>query len=184
MLVILVCLLYGLATGEFAGIIGEYWLGQEPERYPEQKGLWKMAPVPAIKPGGTQTSDSRTSNFLLVPKVSKNPDLAWEYIKFTCYNPLNDAIQNTVNFEWVIPSWNPMNEVPLATADNPFFGQPVRALGMQWSDGAQYLNMPPEFRDALAIHGVEVSEAVLENKTPQEAMASAKEQIEELLAKR
>jgi len=174
----------GLSIGEFAGIIGPYWLGQEPERYPDQKGLWKMAKIPALKAGGTQASDTRFSNFLLVPKVSQNPELAWEYIKYTVYNPTNEAIQNTIDFEWVIPSWNPMNEHPLGQRENPFFGQPVRSDAMKWSDGAQYLNMPPEFRDALKIEQVEVSEVLLGNKTPEEAMATAKGQIDELLAKR
>jgi multiple sugar transport system substrate-binding protein len=173
-----------LSTGKCCSILGEYWFGQEPERFPEQKGLWAMAKPPAIKEGGTRASDSRTSNWYIVPKISKNVDLAWEYIKFTAYNPTNEAIQNTIDFEWVIPSWGPMNEPPLGNRVNPFFGEPVRSQAAEWAKEAVVLNCPPEFNDSQKAMFVEVMKAATGEKTPQQAMDDAKKQVEELMSKR
>ena len=174
----------GLATGEIVGLIGEYWFGQEPERFPDQSGKWGFEPVPAIKAGGTQATDSFTSNWLIIPKVSKSPDIAWEYIKFTCYNPESEAIQNTIDFEWVIPSYQPMNDHPLGQRDNPFFGKPVRSLASQWAADAVTLNCPPEFPDVQKIYMVELSAAAKGDKTAQEAVDKAMEEAQKVMALR
>ena len=53
-----------------------------------------------------------------------------------------------------------------------------------WDRKIRENNIPPEFGDARGIVGIEVMEVVNGNKTPEEAMASAKEQIKDLISKR
>jgi ABC-type glycerol-3-phosphate transport system substrate-binding protein len=101
-----------------------------------QDGKWRLQKLPAFTPGGNQNSRNSGSTFF-IPKQSKNVQAAWEFLKFTQADPVNQLKQFQGFFLF------PSNK---KTYTLPEFDQPVPFLGGQkanaiWAD--IYLNAPP-----------------------------------------
>lgn len=140
-----------------------------------QDGKWRVEKLPAFTPGGNRNARNSGSTFL-IPKQAKNPQLAWEYIKFTQTVPENQLTQFQKYF--LFPSNKKTYELPGFDAPVPFLGgQKANSI---WAD--IYLNAPPyRFTSHYAVAVAAVNNAIAKvlggGTSPAAGLKSAADQV-------
>ncbi len=85
---------------------------------PDQSGKWAIAKLPAFTDGGSRASNQGGS-LLTITKQSKNPDVAYEFIKYA----LASEEGNTVMLKYgLFPSWTPFYSNEAFNSKWEYFG--------------------------------------------------------------
>ena len=172
-----------LDEGETLCAVCPDWLiGNMARDYPQLAGRLKAMPLPAVTPGGSRTS-TVGGTMIGIPKQSKNPDLAWEAIKFLYYD--NAARAERFRETRVLPAlktcWsNPAISQPEGFIADPPLGQ----LLIQNSD------VPPFYQGRFGAEAAEEESKActvgIDVRTPEEGYAALKrgaDRIRELMRK-
>jgi ABC-type glycerol-3-phosphate transport system substrate-binding protein len=136
---------------------------------PEMSGMWGIEPVPWGAPD--RPNDAATGGACLsIPKNAANPDLAWEFIKFSM------TPENQVEYFKIVagvPSLKTSWTDPAFDEINPFFGIPLGRSVAEWSLRAAPMQLPSlEVGDLI---GEAITKATTGEATAQEALNEAKE---------
>lgn len=112
------------SNGQVATIPSAVWYaGTMMNSAPKQKGDWGLMPLPAFTKNGNHEANYGGS-VLAITKDSKNPDAAWDFIKYSLYTVPGENIQLKYG---LFPSWQPYYTAKGTTFDQtfPYFGIPL-----------------------------------------------------------
>jgi multiple sugar transport system substrate-binding protein len=163
----------GFKKGTVATQFSGAWLEGHLKNWmaPETKGLWRVQQLPNLQYA------SWGGSFYGIPSVSKNKDIAWEFIKFI-----------TTTEESQIAGFKAIGAFPslLAAQDDNVFNDPVDFLGGQkarllWRDAARKVKpVDANKYDRIAneIVSAALSQVLNEGKDIKAALAEAKGLIE------
>jgi ABC-type glycerol-3-phosphate transport system substrate-binding protein len=158
-----------LKGGEAMAIMYGSWFATElASGAPEMSGQWSIAPVPWGKPG--RPNDAATGGACLsIPTNAANPDLAWEFLKFTM------TPENQVEYFKIVsgvPSLKTSWTDPAFDEVNDYFGIPLGSSVAEWSLRAAPMQLPSiEVGDLI---GEAITKATTGEATPKEALDEAK----------
>lgn len=163
----------GFKRGTIATQLSGAWLAGHLNNWlaPNTKGMWRAAQLPEKAYG------SWGGSFYTIPKVSKNKEMAWEFIQMMTLNP-----------EMQLSAFKSQDAFP-ALVDvhkDPFFDQPIEFLGGQkarllWRDAANKITAVDVHKlDPIAeeIINTEMDKVLDQGKDVKTALADAKALLE------
>lgn len=130
----------------------------------------------ALEPGNTQKAHHFFSNGVAISKNTKNPDAAWEWVKF--YTSSQEAAEIRVASSWELPALT--NETLLAA----YLEQSPPESREVVFEALNTLVVPPvieSWNELTDIVGQELEQAKLGQKTPEKALQDAKIALEQLI---
>jgi len=157
-----------LSGGDAMGVMHGSWFATEiASGAPDMAGQWAIAPVPWGEAG--RPVDAATGGACLsIPTGAAEPDLAWEFIKFSM-TPENQ----TEYFKIVagVPSLKTSWGDPAFDEINEYFGIPLGRSVADWSLRAMPMQLPSlEVSDLI---GEAIYKATTGEATPKEALDEA-----------
>jgi lactose/L-arabinose transport system substrate-binding protein len=157
-----------LKSGEAMAIMYGSWFATEiASGAPEMTGQWGIAPVPWGAPD--RPNDAATGGACLsIPVGAENPDMAWEFIKYSM-TPANQVEY----FKIVagVPSLKTSWPDPAFDEVNPYFNIPLGRSVADWSLRAEPMQLPSmEVADLI---GEAIQKATTGQATAQEALDEA-----------
>lgn len=155
-----------LSGGEVMGVMHGSWFATEiASGAPDMSGQWAISTVP-FGPAGRPFHSATGGASLSIPTGAAEPDLAWEFIKYSM-TPENQAEY----FKIVagVPSLKTSWDDPAFDEVNPYFGIPLGRQVADWSLGAMPMQLP-----SLEVSDL-IGEAIYQATTDQ---ASAKEALD------
>lgn len=156
--------------GDLMGILNGSWYATELASVaPEMAGQWAIAPVP-FGPAGRPNDAATGGACLSIPTQAAEPDLAWEFIKFTM-TPENQA--EYFRIVSGVPSLRTSWTDPALDEVNDYFGIPLGRSVADWSLRAMPMQLPSmEVADLI---GEAIVMATTGQATVQEALDQAAE---------
>lgn len=157
-----------LSGGDVMAVMHGSWFATEiASGAPDMAGQWAIEPVPWGAPD--RPNDAATGGACLsIPTNAAEPDLAWEFIKFSM------TPENQVEYFKIVagvPSLKTSWDDPAFDEVNPYFGIPLGASVAEWSLRAVPMQLPSmEVADLI---GEAITKAMLGEATPQEALDEA-----------
>lgn len=157
-----------LKAGEVMGVMHGSWFATElASGAPEMAGQWGIAPVPWGEAG--RPNDAATGGACLsIPTNAANPDLAWEFIKFSM------TPENQVEYFKIVagvPSLKTSWSDPAFDEVNEYFNIPLGRSVADWSLRAVPMQLPSiEVSDLI---GEAITKATTGQATPKEALDEA-----------
>jgi len=128
-----------LQGGDAMAVMRGSWFATElASGAPDLTGKWAIAPLPWGEAGRTYTAATGGA-CLSIPKQAKQPDLAWEFMKFAL-TPENQ----TEYYKIVagVPSLKTSWGDPAFDEINPYFGQAIGRLVADWSLAVMPMQLP------------------------------------------
>lgn len=157
-----------LSGGEVMGVMQGSWFATElASGAPDMAGQWSITTVPFGAPGRTFHSATGGAS-LSIPTGAAEPDLAWEFIKYSM-TPENQ----TEYFKIVagVPSLKTSWDDPAFDEVNAYFDMPLGRNVADWSLGAMPMQLPSlEVADLI---GEAIYKATTGGATAQEALDEA-----------
>lgn len=157
-----------LSGGDVMGVMHGSWFATEiASGAPDMAGQWAIAPVPWGEAG--RPFDAATGGACLsIPNQAAEPDLAWEFIKYSM-TPENQAEYfrivagvPSLKTSWTDPAFDEINE---------YFGIPLGRSVADWSLRAMPMQLPSmEVADLI---GEAITKVTTGQATPQEALDEA-----------
>ena len=171
-----------MQDGKILSILAPDWyVGLLQSQVPQMSGKWKAISLPAWEHGGRRTT-TRGGTMIGITKQCKNPDLAWEFLKFTYFD--RASLINRFETTLIIP--------PLRAAwDAPALKQPLEYLGGQ-PLGELFIelapNIPPRYQnpywsEAADLLNNAIFAAVTEKQTPRQVLTELAEKVRTTIAK-
>jgi ABC-type glycerol-3-phosphate transport system substrate-binding protein len=117
---------------------GSWWATEVASGAPEQEGKWGIAPLP-WGPAGRQYTAATGGACLSIPTKAKEPELAWEFMKFA------ESFENQVEYYKIVagvPSLETSWADPAFDEINPYFGVPLGRLVADWSLSVMPMQLP------------------------------------------
>mgnify|MGYP001082243990 CR=1 FL=1 len=157
-----------LKSGEAMAIMYGSWFATEiASGAPEMAGQWGIAPVPWGAPG--RPNDAATGGACLsIPVGAENPDMAWEFIKYSM------TPENQVEYFKIVagvPSLKTSWSDPAFDEVNSYFNIPLGRSVADWSLRAEPMQLPSmEVADLI---GEAIQKATTGQATAQEALDEA-----------
>ncbi|MGB8252427.1 MAG: extracellular solute-binding protein [Anaerolineaceae bacterium] len=128
-----------LQGGDVMAVMRGSWFATEiASGAPDLTGKWAIAPLPWGEAGRTYTAATGGA-CLSIPKQAKEPDMAWEFMKYAL-TPENQ----TEYFKIVagVPSLKTSWGDPAFDEINPYFGQAIGRLVADWSLAVMPMQLP------------------------------------------
>lgn len=171
-----------MQDGKILSILAPDWyVGILKSQVPQMAGKWKAIGMPAWEEGGRRTT-TRGGTMIGITKQCKNPDLAWELIKFTYFN--RDGLANRYETTMIIP--------PLKSAwDVPIFHESEEYLGGQ-KIGKLFIDLvpdlPPRYQnpywsEASDLLNDAIFDVVTEKQTAKKALTELAQKVREIISK-
>ena len=171
-----------MQDGKILSVLAPDWyVGLLKSQVPQMSGKWKAISMPAWEPGGRRTT-TRGGTMIGITKQCRDPDLAWELLKFTYFD--SPGLINRYETTSIIP--------PLKAAwDAPIYKKPDAYLGGQ-SIGELFIklapDLPPRYQnpywsEAADLLNDAIFAAVTEKQTPRQALTQLAEKVRSLIAK-
>ena len=157
-----------LKGGDAMAILNGSWYATElASGAPEMKGEWAIAPVP-FGPEGRPNDAATGGACLSIPTQAKEPELAWEFIKYSM-TPENQA--EYFRIVAGVPSLKTSWTDPALDEVNDFFGVPIGRSVADWSLRAAPMQLPSlEVADLI---GEAITKATTGEATAKEALDEA-----------
>jgi multiple sugar transport system substrate-binding protein len=157
-----------LKGGDGMAILNGSWFATEiASGAPEMQGQWAIAPVP-FGPAGRSNDAATGGACLSIPTKAAEPELAWEFIKYTM-TPENQA--QYFRIVAGVPSLKTSWTDPALDEVNEFFGVPIGRSVANWSLRAAPMQLPSmEVADLI---NEAVTKATTGEATPKEALDEA-----------
>ncbi len=169
-----------MKEGIVLGILAPDWyIGSVKRFIPELAGKWRAMPLPAWREGERRTS-TWGGTMIGITKQSKNPDLAWSFVRFAYMD--DEALANRYRKTTIIPPIRSAWSNPVFAEADPYLGGQV--LGRTLTDlgddiPAFYLN--PYWAEGSDLLRQTVHEAAQGIRTPAEALSNLADQIRALM---
>jgi multiple sugar transport system substrate-binding protein len=130
----------------------------------------------ALEPGNTQKAHHFFSNGVAISKNTKNPEAAWEWVKF--YTSSQEAAEIRVASSWELPALTDETLLAAYLEQSPPESREVVF------EALNTLVVPPvieSWNELTDIVGQELEQAKLGQKTPEQALQDAKVALEQLI---
>ena len=159
-----------LKGGDAMAILNGSWFATEiASGAPEMEGQWAIAPVP-FGPAGRSNDAATGGACLSIPSQAAEPDLAWEFIKYSM-TPENQA--EYFRIVAGVPSLKTSWTDPALDEVNEYFGIPLGRSVANWALRAAPMQLPSlEVADLI---GEAITMATTGEATVQEALDEAAE---------
>ena len=119
-----------MKEGIVLGILAPDWyIGSVKRFIPELAGKWRAMPLPAWREGERRTS-TWGGTMIGITKQSKNPDLAWSFVRFAYMD--DEALANRYRKTPIIPPIRSAWSNPVFAEADPYLGGQV--LGKTLTD--------------------------------------------------
>lgn len=133
-------LMTAIEQGEIAAVAyGVWFAGTLSYAAPEQRGKWKVMPLPAITRGGSHAANSGGSVAVLA-NHSRHPQEAWEFLHFCLNTPEGELAQLRLG---LFPAYKPLYHTPEFESVDPFIGLSVNKRFAQDLDKLKPLRRGP-----------------------------------------
>ena len=171
-----------MQDGKILSVLAPDWyVGILKSQVPQMSGKWKAIALPAWEHGGRRTT-TRGGTMIGITKQCKNPNLAWELVKFAYLD--RDGLINRYETTRIIP--------PLKSAwDDPIYKEPDTYLGGQQL-GELFIELSPElppryqnpyWSEAADLLNDAIFAAVTEKQTPREALTELADNVRSIISK-
>ena len=146
---------------------GSWWISDVSSGAPEQAGKWGVAPLPwgpADRPYDAATGGACLS----IPTGAKEPELAWEFLKFA------ESTPNQVEYYKIVggvPSLKTSWSDPAFDEVNEYLGVPLGRLVADWSLRTMPMQLPSQ--EVGDLIGDAITLATTNQATPKEALDEA-----------
>lgn len=119
-------------SGKIASVVSGVWIMGSIKSVPDQKGKWRVAPIPSLAiPGATHASNQGGSSWYVLTK-GKNTKEAIEFLKATFASD-TDMYQTLLVERGALATYLPANHGYAYQVNDPFFGkQPVFSYFSKW----------------------------------------------------
>jgi ABC-type glycerol-3-phosphate transport system substrate-binding protein len=168
---------YGLmAEGQIAAALGADWYGGFiKNNVADTSGLWRAAPLPAFEEGGSRTSTHGGTAYTITNQ-SEHPEEAWKFIEFALFNEENKIFEWEVN-NLIPPVLSHLDNEALLQPDAFFDNQSLGALYMELAPEVPFQARGPWFNEASTLVGNAVFQAVSGEKTAEQALKDAADEL-------
>ena len=168
---------YGLmAEGKIAAAIGADWYGGFiKNNVADTAGLWQAAPLPAFEAGGARTSTHGGTAYSITAQ-SEHPEEAWQYIEFALFNEANKIFEFEVN-NLLPPVLSHLDNEALLGPDPYFNNQSLGELFLELAAEVPHQTRGPWFNEASTLVGNAVFEATQGEKSAEQALTDAAEEL-------
>ncbi len=170
----------GLVTGTKEGKAtstptAAWWTGTLTGEMPELKGKFGVVPLPGFTADGTRTSNVGGST-LSIPAQSKNPDLAWEFLRSVLASRTNQV--SMLKREGLFPSYLPALDDPYLSRKQDYFGgQATNAVFARLAQSIPPVEYTDDDAKATDIVTAAVNSATLRGKDPRSVLKAAADQL-------
>ena len=168
---------YGLmAEGKIAAALGADWYGGFiKNNVADTAGKWRAAPIPAFEAGGARTSTHGGTAYSIT-RQSEHPEEAWKFVEFALFNEDNKIFEWEVNN--LLPPILSHLENEALQAPDPFFdNQSLGALFLELAPEVPHQSRGPWFNEANALVSNAVFQAVSGEKTAEQALKDAADDL-------
>jgi ABC-type glycerol-3-phosphate transport system substrate-binding protein len=168
---------YGLmAEGKIAAAIGADWYGGFiKNNVADTAGLWRAAPIPAFEEGGSRTSTHGGTAYTITTQ-SEHPEEAWAFIEFALFNEDNKIFEWEVN-NLIPPVLSHLSNEALLQPDAFFDNQSLGELYLELAPEVPFQARGPWFNEASTLVGNAVFQAVSGEKTAEQALKDAADEL-------
>ena len=168
---------YGLmAEGKIAAAIGADWYGGFiKNNVADTEGLWRAAPMPAFEAGGARTSTHGGTAYAITQQ-SAHKDEAWAFIEFALFDVDNKIFEFEVN-NLLPPVLSHLENEALLGPDPFFNDQSLGELFLELAPEVPHQTRGPWFNEASTLVGNAVFEAAQGEKTAEQALTDAAEEL-------
>lgn len=169
-----------------ASLVMPYWYGSEPRvEMPDTAGKWGILPIPSLTPGKKNASIWQGSMFWVIPKASKNKEMGWLLSEYTTFDYADPYMQESMDREFVLPAYAKFMDIDYFWGDALlFFGEDLRQVAHDLSQGAPVNYMPPEYSEAETALVAEMASLFDGARTARQTLDAAAEAFEKLLEAR
>ena len=168
---------FGLkAEGKIAAVIGADWYaGSMKNELADGSGLWRAAPLPAFEEGGARTSTHGGTAYTITTQ-SEHPEEAWAFIEFALFDENNKIFEWEVN-NLIPPVLSHLDNEALLAPDPYFDNQSLGELFLELAPEVPFQSRGPWFNEAITLVANAVFEAVQGEKTAEQALTDAAEEL-------
>lgn len=118
---------------------GVWFAGNISSSLPDQKGKWKIMPLPALEPGGVRAANSGGS-VLAIAKGSRHVDLAIDFVKFCEDTDEGEAIALK---HGLFPAYMPIYQSQEFQKSDDYFGSAIYPMFAEIAQNIQPLHRGP-----------------------------------------
>lgn len=166
----------GVKDGRIAMFLnGPYMMGVLKDGAPDQKGKWAIAPAPIdVQPGSYLGGTG-----LSIPVTSEHRDAAWQFIQFLLQPQQQVKVFTQAG---AAPATEAALKDPALTRPDPYFGgQQTFPVFQQALDTARHYPYVKQWTDIDRAVQDAVTAALLDKKSPQQALSDAAKEVDDLL---
>lgn len=154
--------------------IGVWFAGTISSSLPDQKGNWKVMPLPAVEKGGLRAANSGGS-IVAIAKNSAHPEAAKAYIDFCLNTQEGEEIQLA---HGLFPAWTPIYETDVFKQVDPYFGEALYPNFAKIAGDTLPLHRGPITLDSLKVTN-DLIQAIIEGKDVAASLNEAAQGIAE-----
>jgi len=144
------------------------------DKFSQAKFKWDIA----VEPGGTRKATHFFSNAAVISRTTKNPELAWKWVKFLASNPA--TVKTRIDRAWELPALS----LAQRTLIDSYLKKPMPANREAVFDSLQYAIPPPVVENQSQLQDIinqELEAARLGTKTVEQALADAQKRVEAIV---
>jgi ABC-type glycerol-3-phosphate transport system substrate-binding protein len=170
-----------LKNGEVASqLIGAGWYPSAlTQQMPELSGQWRLMRDPVIKAGETLTG-YQYPTILVIPSLSQQPDLAWE---FAVMAMTGDGARAMFDKYHILPAWAPLLDELSDQPDEYFGGQKTFELWNAIARDAPKVFFGTGFQEAQQIFGAHLPDILSGAKSIEDGLHETAEEMRQKLSK-
>jgi len=148
---------------------------------PGLEGRWGSVLLPAFEEGGRRSAAFPVGLGVIIPKQTKYPDLAWDFLYFTYYKPENRLRTYKENVWNTLPPIKSILEKPAFHTYSSYWDQKIGELQLRALEKYPPQYSSPWLKTAMELVSEAIYEAVHGGKTPKEALDAAASKLERIM---
>lgn len=171
-----------MQDGKILSVLAPDWyVGILKSQVPQMAGKWKAIGMPAWEVGGRRTT-TRGGTMIGITKQCKNPDLAWELLKFAYFDKA--GLINRYETTRIIPPLKDAWDAPIYKEPDTYLGgQPLGDLFIELAPDLPPRYQNPYWSEAADLLNDAIFNAVTEKQTPRQALTELAEKVRSIIAK-
>ncbi|GIX07296.1 MAG: sugar ABC transporter substrate-binding protein [Candidatus Poribacteria bacterium] len=157
----------------------DWYIGIMKKYFPEMAGAWRARGLPRWEPGGRRTS-TFGGTMIGMTVQCKNPDLAWEYMKFSYFD--RQALVNRYEKTGILPPLKEAWDDPVFHRSDPFFGgQQLGTLLIELAEEIPPRYQNPYWSEAADLFDEAVLNVIDGKIAPADSLRRLAEQVRRLM---
>ena len=171
-----------MQDGKILSVLAPDWyVGILKSQVPQMSGKWKAIGIPAWEKRGRRTT-TRGGTMIGITKQCKNPDLAWELLKFAYFDKA--GLINRYETTRIIPPLKAAWDAPIYKEPDAYLGgQPLGELFIELAPDLPPRYQNPYWSEAADLLNDAIFAAVTEKQTPRQALTELAEKVRTIIEK-